>query len=281
MFNVGTYLATRIKEIGIDDYFAVPGDFNLELLDQFLKITNLKMISCCNELNAGYAADGYARIRGASAMVVTYSVGGLSAVNAIAGAYAENLPVIIISGGPNTNSVQDSEILHHTLGNENYTYVQDIFSHICIHTVFIHRPEDAPAQIDKAIEMALHYRKPVYIEIACNIFSSMVSNPHVRSFKMKKESDQKSLRASVNQAAQMLNKAKKPIIVVGSHARACQVLSDIEKFSLHTKYAISVMADAKGFINEELSTYVGVYWGPVSSPGAAAVVESSDAVVFF
>ncbi len=98
--NIGTYLADLLESIGVEHYFTVPGDYNLVLLDQLLKNDRLKMIGCCNELNAGYAADGYARVKGAAAVVVTFTVGGLSLVNAIAGAYAEDLPVIVISGGP-------------------------------------------------------------------------------------------------------------------------------------------------------------------------------------
>ena len=97
--SVGEYLATRLEEVGIRHYFTVPGDFNLLLLDQFLKNPRLQLISCCNELNAGYAAEGYARSNGIGALVVTYSVGGLSALNAVACAYAEDLPVIAISAG--------------------------------------------------------------------------------------------------------------------------------------------------------------------------------------
>lgn len=119
MITVGTYLAQRLEELGVSSYFAIPGDFNLSLLDELLKQPKLNMINCCNELNAGYAADGYARINGVSALVVTFGVGGLSAINAVAGAYSENLPIIVISGGPNTNSIQDAEILHHTLATEH------------------------------------------------------------------------------------------------------------------------------------------------------------------
>tara|TARA_R110002050_G_scaffold53549_1_gene121760 strand:- start:1216 stop:1563 length:348 start_codon:yes stop_codon:yes gene_type:complete len=103
--TIGGYLAARLAEVGIRDYFAIPGDYNLALLDEMLKEPRLHMINCCNELNAGYAADGYARGKGVAALVVTFSVGSLSAINAIAGAYAENLPVIVVSGGPNINAV--------------------------------------------------------------------------------------------------------------------------------------------------------------------------------
>ena len=92
MYTVGSYLAARLSQIGLKHHFAVAGDFNLVLLDQLLTNKDLEQVYCCNELNCGYSAEGYARACGAAAAVVTFSVGGLSAINAIGGAYAENLP---------------------------------------------------------------------------------------------------------------------------------------------------------------------------------------------
>lgn len=114
--TLGRHLARRLVEIGVEDVFSVPGDFNLTLLDHLIAEPRLKNIGCCNELNAGYAADGYARCRGVGACVVTFTVGGLSVINAIAGAYSENLPIICIVGGPNTNDYGTNRILHHTIG---------------------------------------------------------------------------------------------------------------------------------------------------------------------
>src|SRR5512136_2463669 len=112
--TVGNYLAQRLEEVGVQDYFAIPGDFNLSLLDELLKNPRLKMINCCNELNAGYAADGYAREKGVAALVLTFVVGGLSALNALAGAFAEDLPLIVVSGGPDVCSLIENRIPHHT-----------------------------------------------------------------------------------------------------------------------------------------------------------------------
>lgn len=119
--SLGSHIAARLVEIGVTEYFCVPGDFNMTLLDQLNADKELKMVNCCNELEAGYAADGYARAKGAyivvrmtagsrlynttladfagvGCLVVTFTVGGLSAINAVAGAYAEDLPVICITG---------------------------------------------------------------------------------------------------------------------------------------------------------------------------------------
>ncbi len=280
MTTVGSYLGKRLQELGLKAYFAIPGDYNLTLLDELLTVPALKMINCCNELNAGYAADGYARVKGVAALVVTYSVGGLSALNAVAGAYAENLPLIVISGGPNTNSVQDAEILHHTLATENYHFVRAMYSHVTAQSIFIHRPSDAPMQIDTAIALALDKKKPVYIEIACNIAAEAVSEPTKRALNAKRLSDTSSLKAAVEDAVARFNAATKPVIVVGSQSRSCEATQQIEAFSTASGYAMAVMPDAKGFVSEQHPNYIGMYWGPVSSAGCGAIVESSDLYFF-
>ncbi|KAM0889033.1 hypothetical protein ACQ4PT_027964 [Festuca glaucescens] len=86
--TMGRHLARRLVQVGVSDVFAVPGDFNLTLLDHLIAEPGLRLIGCCNELNAGYAADGYARAKGVGACAVTFTVGGLSVLNAIAGAYS-------------------------------------------------------------------------------------------------------------------------------------------------------------------------------------------------
>ena len=118
--TIGSYLGERLVEAGADTFFSVPGDFCLGLLDCLLGNKNLRMIGCCNELNGGYAVDGWCRSTGGlGVLVVTYMVGALSAINAIAGAYSDDLPVIIICGGPNTNDEHERHLLHHTLGERD------------------------------------------------------------------------------------------------------------------------------------------------------------------
>lgn len=114
MISTANYLVTRLEQIGVKCFFTVPGDFILNLLDEFLRSNKIRMINCCNELNAGYAADGYCRASGQMGVaVVTYGVGGLSIVNAVAGAYAEDLPLLIISGAPHTRDMHKQHVVHH------------------------------------------------------------------------------------------------------------------------------------------------------------------------
>ena len=112
--TAGQSLGIRLNSLGIKAFFTVPGDFTLALLDELLKIKELKMIGCCNELNAGYAADGYARATGLlGVVVVTYCVGSLSLINAVAGSYSDDIPLLVISGAPNTNDSKSHHIVHH------------------------------------------------------------------------------------------------------------------------------------------------------------------------
>jgi pyruvate decarboxylase len=278
--SLGEYLAQRLEQVGVRHYFTVPGDFNLILLDQLLKNPRLQMIGCCNELNAGYAAEGYARSNGIGALVVTYSVGGLSALNAVACAYAEDLPVIAISGGINSDSEADGHIIHHALGEVRYDYQRQIYAHVTAGAFAIRRPEEAPAVIDRAIATALSRRKPVYIEIACNLAALPVPAPTPRSFPMGSSSDPTALADAVAHAADLLTGATRPVLVAGPRIRPPEVRAAFRKLADAAGYAVASQPAAKGMFPEEDSAYAGLYWGPVSSPGVAALVESADAYLF-
>ncbi|KAJ0789771.1 putative pyruvate decarboxylase [Helianthus annuus] len=167
--TLGHHIARRLVQIGISDVFSVPGDFNLTLLDYLIAEPGLNLIGCCNELNAGYAADGYARSRGVGACVVTFTVGGLSILNAIAGAYSENLPLICIVGGPNSNDYGTNRILHHTIGLPDFSQELRCFQTVTCYQAVVNNLEDAHEQIDTAISTALKESKPVYISISCNL----------------------------------------------------------------------------------------------------------------
>lgn len=280
--TVGNYLAQRLEEVGIRDYFAIPGDFNLSLLDELLKNPQLKMINCCNELNAGYAADGYAREKGVAALVLTFGVGGLSAVNAVAGAFAEDLPVIVISGGPNVNSLMENRVLHHTLARpeEGYKFVLSVYKEITAHAVVIREASTAAFRIDEAIRIAISARKPVYIEIACNLASALISKPNTLSLAPTRKSDPGSLKKSLEHVAAFLNGARQPVLVAGSRLRSGDAIGAFETLASACAYGVASMPNAKSFFPETSPQFMGIYWGSASSPGCREVVESSDAYLF-
>ncbi|GAB1204746.1 hypothetical protein APSETT445_003409 [Aspergillus pseudonomiae] len=131
-WDIGTHLAHRFEELGVGDFFAVPGNFNLKLLDRFMTNPSLRMVTCSNELNAGYAADGYARLSQThiAVVVVTYMVGSLSLINAIAGAYSENLKLIVISGGLKSTDYGTDKLIHHSIGKRDKDQPSRMFSEV-------------------------------------------------------------------------------------------------------------------------------------------------------
>jgi len=278
--TIGEFLSIRLQEVGITDYFVVPGDYNLILLDEILKNKNLNLISCCNELNAGYAADGYARAKGIACVFVTFFVGGLSLINAVAGAYSDDLPVIVISGGPNTNDFGTNRILHHTIGLPDKSQQYKMFKEVTADAVIITNRIDAPALIDKAISTALRVRKPVYIEISCNISQALVNNPVPMSFKPIPESNPSGLRHAVNTVVKLWNQSVKPVVIGGNKLRLGRAIHEFLDFASACGAGIAVMPNAKSFFPEDHEQFMGTYWGNVSSPFVCEIVESSDLYIY-
>ena len=279
-FTVGKYLAARLEQIGLKHYFMVPGDYNLVLLDELLENENLEQIGCCNELNAAYAAEGYARVNGAGAVLTTFNVGAYSALNGVAGAYAERLPVIVVSSGPNTNDVGSNHVLHHTMDNGDLSDQYEIFRKVTCKAVRIVHPDTAPALIDEAISAALRERKPAYIEIPCNLSAAPCSEPApFDTLPAWEPSNARMLTDAVGRASDLVQQAKKPILLAGVHLRAHGAIDAFRELAEALGCAVAVMPNAKGFFPEDHPQYVGIYWGEVSSPQCQAIVDWADLIV--
>ncbi|CAN1229849.1 Pyruvate decarboxylase 1 [Linum grandiflorum] len=260
--TLGRHLARRLVEIGIRDVFSVPGDFNLTLLDHLVAEPELNLVGCCNELNAGYAADGYARAKGVGACAVTFTVGGLSVINAIAGAYSENLPVICIVGGPNSNDFGTNRILHHTIGLPDFSQELRCFQTITCYQAVVNNLDDAHEQIDTAISTALKESKPVYISISCNLpaipHPTFIRDPVPFSISPV-VSNQLGLEAAVEAAAEFLNKAVKPVIVGGPKLRVGKA--------------------QKAFVELDAYVFVGPIFNDYSSVGYSLLIKKEKAII--
>ncbi|XP_024356342.1 pyruvate decarboxylase 1 isoform X1 [Physcomitrium patens] len=277
------HLARRLVEIGCNDIFTVPGDFNLILLDHLLNEPGINNIGCCNEINAGYAAEGYARWKGVGCVVVTFTVGGLSVINSIAGAYSENLPVICIVGGPNTNDYGTNRILHHTIGIPDFSQEFRCFQTVTCFQAVINHLDDAHELVDRAISKALHKNKPVYISVSCNITNTV--HPSFTGstipYTIKQQvSNKVSLDAAVESTVKFLNTCAKPVLIGGPKMRLGKAKEAFAKLVTACGYAYAVMPSAKGQVSEQHPRFMGTYWGAVSTPYCLEIVESADAYIF-
>jgi pyruvate decarboxylase len=168
---LGAYIFLRLKSLGIHHIFGCPGDFNLNFLDHLETVGGIKWVGTCNELNAAYAADGYSRIRGLpGVLVTTYGVGELSAINGVSGAYSEHVPIIHIVGTTSRLAQKDRIMIHHTL-NENWdhTTFQKMSEPVRVDSAFLTNDEAFTDDIDRVLESAIKYRRPVYLFIPMDV----------------------------------------------------------------------------------------------------------------
>jgi TPP-dependent 2-oxoacid decarboxylase len=274
--TVGEYLAQRLVAVGVKHIFGIPGDYVLGLMDVFLE-NALPLIGTCNELNAGYAADAYARLNGVSAVCVTYNVGGLSLLNAVVGAYAELVPLIVISGAPHTAQHQNRLLMHHTTGD--YKLQQTIFSHVTVAAVRVTDPSQAAAQIDSAIAACLRHKRPVYIEIPADLVnqpclpSAAVAIPEIPT------SDPDALAEAVAEAAALLSNAEQPVIFAGIEFHRFGIEAKLAHLLEQSGYPIATTILGKSIISEMHPQFIGNYAGALSRDYVRQRVESADCIL--
>src|SRR5467141_922554 len=155
------YIVQRIADEGVEHCFGVPGDYAFPVGDAVDSNPNIKWIGCSNELNAAYAADGYARARGAAMLVTTYGVGELSALNGVMGAKAERSLVFHVVGMPSYQHQRLGKIAHHTLGDGVFGNFVDLSADAaCCHAVI--NPENCVLEIERVIGEARRNNQPAY-----------------------------------------------------------------------------------------------------------------------
>ncbi|KMQ91387.1 pyruvate decarboxylase [Lasius niger] len=280
-YTVGQYLADRLVQIGLKDHFAIAGDYNLVLLDQFLKNKNWNQIYDCNELNCGFAAEGYARANGAAACVVTYTVGAISAMNsALAGAYAENLPVLCISGAPNCNDYGSGRILHHTIGKPEFTQQLDMVKHVTCAAESVVQASEAPAKIDHVIRTMLLEQRPAYIDIACNISGLECPRPGpIEDLLPQYAADNKSLTSAIDAIAKKIEASQKVTLYVGPKVRPGKAKEASVKLADALGCAVTVGPASMSFFPAKHPGFRGTYWGIVSTGDANKVVEEAETLI--
>ena len=274
--TVGEYLAKRLHEAGTHTFFGVVGDYVLGLMDVLLA-NDLRFIATCNELNAGYAADAYARINGVSMVCVTYNVGGLSLVNAVAGAYAELVPMIVISGAPSTSQQQQQLLLHHTA--VDYNLQLDIFEKITVAAVRLSSPNQAARQIDRTIATCLHQRRPVYIEIPSDMVDEPCPVSEAIDLPPMPRLDRQALSEAVDEAASLLEQAQRPIILAGVELHRYGIAHQLSELLDQTGYPFTTTLLGKSIISEMHPQFIGSYAGRLSEDSIRQRVETSDCIL--
>ncbi|MBN3263333.1 indolepyruvate decarboxylase [Pectobacterium brasiliense] len=277
-YTVGDYLLDRLTQIGIQHLFGVPGDYNLHFLDHVIRNPDITWVGCANELNAAYAADGYARCRPAAALLTTFGVGELSAINGIAGSYAECLPVIHIAAAPCLASQRNGELLHHTLGDGDFSHFSRMAAEVTVAQASL-TVENATAEIDRVIGEALAQQKPVYLFLPVDVAAAPVSaRPYPLVIPEPLRSDE-SLQAFVTAATAMLSEAKSVSLLADFLAQRVGVAEQIQRWLDKTPLPNATLLMGKGTLNEQHRSFTGTYAGGGSHEAIRAHIEDSDVII--
>lgn len=275
--KVGDYLLSQLKQFGLKQMFGVPGDYILGFLDLVENDKNIEWIGNCNELNAAYAADGYARIHGISALAITYGVGELSAINGVAGAFAESVPIVVISGRPSTQTVQTKALVHHSLGTGEFEMFHEMFSKVTgAQTILTTR--NAQKEIDRVLDICYREKTPVYIELASDLAKEeieIVPQSKPVSF----STNLASLRAFKENVEKRLLNSKGQFIIADYQVDRFQLEKELEIFINTAKIPATTLSMSKGLIHENSPFFPGTYAGIFSNDNIKEIALGSDLAI--
>lgn len=278
--DVAEYLFRRLNQLGVKSIHGVPGDFNLVALDYIPK-EGLKWVGSVNELNAAYAADGYARVNGLAAVVTTFGVGELSAMNGIAGAYSEQIPVVHIVGTPSTRSQRDGMLLHHTLGNGDFHVFSNMSEKLSCEVAKLNHPNEIATQIDHTLRQCWVQSRPVYITLPTDMVTAKVEGKRLRTPIDTSEPANDAHREEyvVDVILKTLYKAKDPIILVDACTIRHRVVKRVQELVEKTKLPFFMTPMGKSALDETHPLYGGIYAGSGSDDAVRKKVEESDLIL--
>lgn len=306
--TVGTYLTTRLEQLGVNHLFSVPGDYTSDLLEIVDTQSSLKRIGNCNELNAGYAADGYARANGLGAVAVTTGVGSFSLLNAIGGSFVEDIPVVAIIGTLSNTKLLDEinagELYHHNVSTADTN--RTVYEPVTVAFERISNPVTAPAQIDAALKACISKSKPVAIEIMEDCYympceevpeSKLTPELDYEPLDVLKQMSDKDdpchpksgnkyanqIVCAIESAAKAvydeLTKGNKPILWVGKEiaTKRLQVKFHSLQQALAAPFVSSFLG--KAVVSEDTPWFLGMYDGVFTSDYLKKYIEESTSII--
>lgn len=270
--SIGSYLIRRLQDYGVRDVFGIPGDYVLGFYSM-LEHSPLQVIGCCKEDHAGFAADAYARLNGMGVVCVTYCVGGLSLANSVAGAYAEKSPVVVISGAPGLEERPNNPLLHHKVRDFRTQF--EVFEKICCACADLTDPHTAFREIDRVLDAAVRFKRPVYIELPRDMVK-VVPNVHHEFRKPEITSSADALSEAVAETARLLGAAQKPIIIAGVEIHRFGLQDQLVALAESLQIPIAATILGKSVVAEKHPLYVGLYEGAMGLDEVTKYVEESD-----
>ncbi|ELY4071300.1 indolepyruvate decarboxylase [Cronobacter sakazakii] len=277
-YCIADYLLDRLAGCGVKHLFGVPGDYNLLFLDNVIAHPRITWVGCANELNSAYAADGYARCNGIGALLTTYGVGELSALNAIAGSYAEAVPVLHIVGAPCQAAQRKGEVLHHTLGDGDFHHFMRIAREVTAAQGWL-TPANACSEIDRVIAEMLRTRRPGYLVLPTDVASAPAVAPVNAITVPRPQGDDAQLAAFREAAQARFASAGRVALLADFLAQRFGVQNGLHQWLDDTPMPHSSLLMGKGVLDETKPGFTGTYSGAASDPAVCQAIEEADLVI--
>jgi indolepyruvate decarboxylase len=273
---LGQFLFEYLHRRGVRHSFGVPGDFALPTFT-WLEKSKIRSITMTHEPAAGFAADAYSRINGIGLVCVTYCVGGLNVLNAIAGAYAEKSPVVVVSGAPGQKDREKDPLLHHKV--KTFETQRRVYDEVTVASTVLLDEQRAASEIVRCVEACLRHKRPVYIEVPHDIVDREVPVSGICA-QVPEKSDSHTLEAALNETLALIRAAKKPVILAGVELARYRIAGLVLRMGERMNIPIAADLLSKSAIPENHRLYIGVYGGAMSSDEhVRKYVESADLVL--
>ena len=273
---LGQFLFEYLHRCGVRYSFGVPGDFALPTFG-WLERSKIRNVTMTHEPSAGFAADAYSRVNGIGLVCVTYCVGGLNVVNAIAGAYAEKSPVVVVSGAPGRKDREKDPLLHHKV--KTFETQRRVYDEVTVASAVLLDEERAAAEIVRCVEACLRHKRPVYIEVPHDMADREIPVSFAPAV-TPELSDPATLAAALEETLSLLRAAKRPVILAGVELARYRLAHLVVQFAERVHIPIATDLLSKSAIPENHPLYLGVYGGAMSSDEhVRKYLESSDLVL--
>lgn len=274
------YLFHRLRELGVGCTFGIPGDFVLPVYAVQEEV-GMPTVVCAHEPGVGFAADAYARFRGLGVALVTYGPGALNTLNPVACAYAEQSPLLVVSGGPEVVLRRPDLNLHHVI--KTYESQLQIYREVTVDAAILDDASSAAETIDRVLRSVIAAKRPGYLEIPRDRVSVAVAQPAgallVRPDTPTSEALAGAIEEAVGEIAAMLESASRPALYVGVGIRRHGLTEAVVR--LAERLGVPVVTDllGKAAFPESHPMFAGVYLGALGEPGVRSLLDESDCVL--
>jgi alpha-keto-acid decarboxylase len=276
-YTVGDYLLDRLAELGVTEVFGVPGDFNLEFLDHVVAHKQIRWVGNANELNAGYAADGYGRLRGMSALITTFGVGELSAANAIAGSYAEHVPVVHIVGAPSKDAQGARRVVHHSLGDGDFEHFLRIAREITCAQANL-APATATREIDRVLSEVREQKLPGYLLMATDVARFPTEPPTTPLSRYTGGTSPRALSLFTEAATELIGDHRVTVLA-DLLVHRLQAVPQLEALLAADVVPHATLMWGKSLVDESSPTFLGIYAGAASNERVLRAIEDAPVLV--